>query len=324
VFIFTQQVQEEKSKEFIEMNLQIFFRHAWLYFFAAAVLGILSGSAAAEPGPVTVTVTAVGNKNVAPPAVKRDDVQLFQGKERRQVANWKRGETLLLAILIDDSLDSSFAAQYSDLKAFILAQPKTTSVAVFYARNGTAMLAQDFTADHARAAKALRMPIGGGAFSSPYLALQDLTKRWPSRGERSSILLFSSGIDYFRGDPQFLDPDLDTTIEHAQKQNINVWTIYARDAGRRGRRFFRASNAQSNLTKLSDDTGAQSYYLGFGTPVTIKPYLDEIQTLLRNQYLLTFEGSGGKNGRFERMRVATELPKVKFLTPAEVFLPKSA
>ncbi len=308
------------------MNSQVFFRRLGLYFCAAAaLLGILSSSVTAgEPGPITMTVTAVGKKNVPPPAVKRDDVQLFQGKERRQVANWKRGETLFLAILIDDSLDSSFAGQFSDLKAFIMAQPKTTFIAVSYARNGTAMLVQDFTTDHTLAAKALRIPIGGGAFSSPYLALQDLTKRWPSTGERRSILLFSSGIDYFRGGSQLLNPDLDTTIEHAQKQNINVWTIYAPDAGRRGRRFFRASNAQSNLVKLSEDTGAESYSLGFGAPVTIKPYLDEIRDHLNNQYLLTFAGSGGKKGRFERFRVATELPKVKFLTPSEVFLPKSA
>jgi hypothetical protein len=308
------------------MNSQVFFRRLGLYFCATtALLVFLSSSATAgEPGPVTMTVTAVGNKNVPPPAVKRDDVQLFQGKERRQVANWRRGETLFLAILIDDSLDSSFAGQFSDLKAFIMAQPKTTFIAVAYARNGTAMLGQDFTTDHTLAAKALRIPIGGGAFSSPYLALQDLTKRWPSTGERRSILLFSSGIDYFRGGSQLLNPDLDTTIEHAQKQNINVWTIYAPDAGRRGRRFFRASNAQSNLVKLSEDTGAESYSLGFGAPVTIKPYLDEIRDHLNNQYLLTFAGSGGKKGRFERVRLATELPKVKFMTPSAVFLPKSA
>jgi hypothetical protein len=39
---------------------------------------------------------------------------------------------------------------------------------------------------------------------------------------------------------------------------------------------------------------------------------------------LTFDSSrGGKKGRFERMRVVTELPKVQFLTPSEVFLPAS-
>jgi hypothetical protein len=269
-----------------------------------------------------MTVTAVGKKDSAPPEVKKDDIQLYQGKERLQTADWRRGENLFLAILIDDSLDSTIASQWSDLKAFIAAQPPTTYIAVAYGRNGAAMLAQDFTTDHALAAKALRIPIGSfGAFSSPYLELQDLIKRLPASGERRSILLISSGIDYFRGNFGPYSPDLDTTIEHAQKSNINIWTIYAPDSGHFGRGFFRVSNAQSSLSQLSDETGAESFYLGQGIPVTLKPYFDEIGLHLNNQYLLTFEGSGGKKGRFERVRVATELKNLEFMTPSEVFVP---
>jgi len=61
-------------------------------------------------------------------------VQLFQGKERVQVADWRHGETLYLAILIDDSLDSEAASQWSDLKSFINSQPEGTQIAVAYAR----------------------------------------------------------------------------------------------------------------------------------------------------------------------------------------------
>jgi hypothetical protein len=308
------------------MKRRFSFRQGLPYFAAAvAVLGLMASSLdAAGPNAVTMTVTAVGKKNTAPPTVAKEDVQLHKGKERLQVADWKRGETLYLALLIDDSLDSSVASQFSDLKAFIMAQPKTTSVAVFYGRNGEAMLAQDFTNDHTLAAKALRIPLGGlGAFSSPYLALLDLMKRWPATGDRRSILLISSGIDYFRGNWGLMSPDLESTIERAQKENINIWTIYSPDAGHQGRGFFRVSNAQANLSQLSDETGAESYYLGFDVPVTFKPYLDEIQLHLNNQYLLTFESSGGKKGRFERMRVTTELPNVEFLTPSGVYLPAS-
>lgn len=308
------------------MKKRFSFNKGLLHFAAAvALLGLMSSSLyAAGPNAVTMTVTAVGKKNTAPPNIAKEDVQLYQGKERRQVADWKRGETLALALLIDDSLDTSVASQYGELTAFITAQPKTTSIAVFYARNGVAMLAQDFTNDHALAAKALRFPLGGlGAFSSPYLALLDLLKRWPATGDRGSILLISSGIDYFRGNWGLMSPDLESTIERAQKENINIWTIYSPDAGHQGRGFFRVSYAQANLSQLSDETGAESYYLGFGVPVTFKPYLDEIQLHLNNQYLLTFDSSGGKKGRFERMRVVTELPNVEFLTPSGVFLPAS-
>jgi hypothetical protein len=293
---------------------------------AALVLvsGIFAANAfAAGPGTVHLTVTAVGKKNTSAPIVNKEDVRLFLNKERTQIADWKHGEKLYLAVVIDDSLDSSIANQWGDLRAFLNAQPNTTYVSVSYARNGGVQLAQDFTNDHELAGKALRLPLGdGGAFTSPYLAILDLMKRWPSSADRHSILLISSGIDYFRGGgfgPK--SPDLDSTIERAQKQNINVWTIYAPDAGHLGRGFFRTFQAQSNLSQLSEETGAESFFLGTGEPVTLKPYFDEISTHLSNQYLLTFIGSGGAKGRFERVRVSSELPHVEFLAAPQVFLP---
>ncbi|MGB8459742.1 MAG: hypothetical protein WCE50_18610 [Candidatus Acidiferrum sp.] len=288
----------------------------------ATVMPLAAKAAEAGSTAVTMTVTAVDNKDTQPPAIKKDDVQLYRGKERVQVADWKRGETLYLALLIDDSLESSVANQWSDLRAFIMAQPESTYIAVAYARNGSAMVAQDFTKDHALAAKTLRLPLGNaGAFTSPYLALQDWIKRWPDSMERKSIMLFSSGIDYFRGGFDPIDPDLDTTVEHAQKKNINIWSIYVPDAGHIGRRPFRAFNAQSNLSRLSEETGAEAYYLGLDMPVTLKPYFDEIQRHLDNQYLLTFVGDGGKKGKFETVRTVTEVPNVQIMTPSAVYLP---
>jgi hypothetical protein len=298
-------------------------RIVWMIGALVLVSGLLVASATtAEVGTVNLTVTAVGKKNTSPPVVTKDDVQFYVNKERTQVADWKHGGKLYLAVLIDDSLDNDIASQWSDLKAFLAAQPDNTYISVAYARNGAVLLAQDFTNDHELAAKALRLPLGsGGAFTSPYLALLDLMKRWPTSADRHSILLFSSGIDYFRGDFWIKPPDLDSTISQAQKQNINIWTIYAPDAGHRARGFFLVSRAQSYLSELSDQTGAESFYLGLGEPVTLKPYFDELSTHLSNQYLLTFNASGDAKGRFERVRVATELPHVELSAASQVFLP---
>jgi len=293
--------------------------------FVAALLALafLFNAVAAQSNMVTTTVTAVAKKeNQQPPALTKDDVQLYQGKERIQVADWQRGGPLFLAILIDDSLDQQLASQWNDLRAFFLAQSEDTYIAVAYSRNGAAEVAQDFTKDHALAGKALRIPLGySGAFTSPYLTLMDWIKRWPDSNQRKSIIMFSSGIDYFRGSFDPVDPDLDSTISSAQRKNINVWTIYYPDAGHVGRRAFRVFNSQSNLSRLSEETGAESYYLSFGIPVTLKPYFDEIHAHLNNQYLLTFMGNGGKKGKFERVRVTTETKEIEFLTPSEVFLP---
>jgi len=290
---------------------------------ALAFAFLVTDAVAAGPGTVTLTVTAVGKKDTSPPVITRDDVQLFLNKERTQIADWKHGGKLYLAVVIDDSLDNTIANQWGDLKAFFAAQPDTTYILVAYARNGSAMVAQDFTNDHELAAKALRLPLGsGGAFTSPYLALLDLMKRWPSSPDRHSVLLFSSGIDYFRGDNWTRPPDLDSVVSRAQKQNVNIWTIYAPDAGHRARGFFIASRAQSYLSEISDETGAESYYLGTSAPVNLKPYFDEISMHLNNQYLMTFKASGGgAKGRFERVHLATELPYVEFLAASQAFVP---
>jgi hypothetical protein len=291
--------------------------------------GLLLASAAASyaqtaaTGSTTFTVTAVGKKDSAPP-IGKDDVQLFQGKEKKQIGDWKKADQLALAILIDDSIDTVAGGQWDYLKEFINAQPPTTAIAVGYIRNNTTMIAQDFTTDRGLAVKALRLPIGlGGLGSSPYLGTLDMLKRWPDKGgARRSILLISSGIDYFRGSGfGAFYPDLDTVIQRAERQNTNIWSIYFPSSGHRGHAFFLVNYAQNNLDKMSENTGAESYFLGYGTPVSIKPYLDEISTHLSNQYLLTFAGDGGKKGKFQSIKVKTELPDVEFFTPSAVFLP---
>ena len=264
-------------------------------------------------GKAAITVTAIGKKNAPPPVVSKNDVQLTVNKERKQVAGWEKGDALGLAILIDDSLDTDTASQWNDLRAFIMAQPANTAVAVAYASNSSAMIAQDFTTDHALAAKALRIPRGQlGAGSSPYLAVIDWLKRWPDTGSRRSLLLISSGIDNFRGPWGPFYPDVDTAIERAQKENVNLWSIYSPGGGHRSRSFALSNLGQNNLSKMTDETGGETYYLGTSAPVSFKPYLDEIQLHLNNQYLLTFAGDGGAKGKFTRIQLKTELPEVEF------------
>jgi hypothetical protein len=290
----------------------------------AALLFTPSAKAQSQAaGNATFTVTAVGKKDADVSSIPKDDVQLFQGKDRKQIGDWRKGDSLFLAILIDDSIDSSAGGQWEYLREFIMAQSPATAIMVGYiSDNGTRVL-QDFTPDHALAAKAVRLPIGFGSLgSSPYLGTLDLLKRWPKTGPRRSIVLITSGIDYFRGSgfgP--FSPDLDPLISRAERQNTNIWTIYYPSAGHRGRSFFRSNNAQNNLDKLSQETGAESYFLGGLSPVSIKPYLDEIGLHLNNQYLLTFAGSGGAKGKFQSVKVKSEAKEVEFFTPAAVFIP---
>ena len=63
---------------------------------ALAVGMFLFGGSVVRADSVTTTVTAVGKKNTAPPEIEKDDVKLYQGKEQMQVANWRRGDSIVV------------------------------------------------------------------------------------------------------------------------------------------------------------------------------------------------------------------------------------
>ena len=105
---------------------------------------------------------------------------------------------------------------------------------------------------------------------------------------------------------------MDPLIQRAERQNTNIWTVYYSSSGHRGRSLYRVYYAQNNLGKLSGETGAESYYLDSGVPVSLKPFFDEIGLHLNNQYLLTSTSSRGPKGNYESVKVKTELPGVEF------------
>src|SRR5215472_15520397 len=95
-------------------------------------------------GNATFTVTASGKKDSTPPPISKDDVQLFQGKERKQIADWEKGDELFLVILIDDAISADFGTVMAEVKNFIMSQPPATRVAVGYIRDNVTEFAQDF------------------------------------------------------------------------------------------------------------------------------------------------------------------------------------
>lgn len=94
---------------------------------------------ATVPVSTVVSVEARHGKDV--PVVNREDVRVFQGKDRDQVTNWVplQGDQagLELFVLIDESTGMGFTTQFDDVRRFLTSQPPTTAVAIGYMRNGT-------------------------------------------------------------------------------------------------------------------------------------------------------------------------------------------
>jgi hypothetical protein len=291
----------------------------------AALAAAAPPAAASDLVQVVVTATA---KKGAPPPIERSTVVVFQEKLRRPVVDWvplKGGRPMNLALMIDETVGGGFGIHLDSLSSFIRALPPNVRVAVIYARNANATVAQNFTSDHAAAAQALRLPLGSpGAIDSPYLALLNLLERWPEDGNPGQVLLISHGIDLFRGASSSapgVNPDLRRAIETSLRRGIVVNTLYASGSGRAQRNRFLVSNGQGSLSRLAQETGGEAFFQGFSTPVSFKPFLNELGENLGQQYLLTFRAQLGKKASYQRLRVDAEVAGVKLTAPARVYIP---
>jgi hypothetical protein len=299
-------------------------------FSMAAVILSIVPLQAQETSTVRMTVTASARGNKPVPQINPDEVFVKQGKERLQVTEWvaAKGDRagLDLFILIDDASDTSLGSNLDDLRAFIKAQPNTTAVAVGYMRNATVQITQDFTTDHAAAANALRLPLGSeGAYGSPYLSVIDLMKRWPANDNRRSIIMVTDGIDRARRGTDWhgiqINSDMDLARDVAMKTGTIINTIYTPGVGYFRRNHWTAVSGQMTMGELADLTGGQAFYLGLQSPVSFKPYLDQIQKAIDNQYLLSFSAKAGAKAKWQSVDLSTELSGVELAAADSVWVP---
>ncbi len=292
-----------------------------------SVTGKLLGQNSPPPGTsahLLVTVEARHGADV--PDIGRRDVMVFEGHDRDQVTDWVPAQgdnaALELFVLLDDGSGMSLGTQLESLRRFITSQPASTKVAVAYMQNGTARVQQNLTSDHALAAQSLRLPEGAsGINGSPYFSLSDLIKRWPETSARREVLMVTDGIDryYGSGDPE--DPYLSAAIEDAQRAGIVVYAIYTPGVGHFGHSYWQTYWGQIYLSRLADETGGESYYIGLtGPPVNFDPYLDDMERHLAHQYLLTFIAKPQNKSGWQRVKVTTEVSNAELVSPAKVYV----
>ena len=227
---------------------------------AFAVWTSVTGSVCAQntstqgvPAHMLVTVEARHGSDV--PEISRDDVMVYEGKDRDQVVDWvpARGDHagLELFILLDDGSNLSLGRQLEELRQFITAQPASAKIGLAYMQIGIARVEQNPTSDHALTAKALRLPMGmAGINASPYFSLSDLIKRWPASSDRREVLMVSDGVDRYYGVGDLQDPYLDAAIDDAQRADIFVFAIYNPGAGHFGHSYWQNYWGQIYLSRV--------------------------------------------------------------------------
>ena len=306
-------------------------RSAFLLIAAITIALSLQAKAPAPPEGVAVSmvVTASGVVDGSVPEVTMRDVQVSQRRQSLKVTGWTPARAnhagLNMFLLIDDASDRSLGSQLNDLRDFINAQAPTTLVGVGYMRNATVQIAQDFTNDHAAAANAVRIPLGNtGAFGSPYLSAIDMMNRWPKHPSRRVIVMVTDGIDRARGGPRSRNlstmPDVTRASDLAQRTGTLIYTLFSPGVGSRRRNFFEATSGQNGIARLSDESGAESFFLGLQAPISFRPFLDRIQTALNNQYLLEFRAIPSGRAGLQSISVGTELSGVELISADGVWV----
>jgi hypothetical protein len=281
---------------------------------------------ASSTADITTVVTALGPNFSAPPPITKQDVAVYITNDRQTVKSWEpaKGDNagLQFAILIDDDDSPEAIGQhFSEIRDFINSQPSTTQVGLFYAMSGAAQTAAEFSIDHGAVARKLRLPLGQFAGESPsvYLSLQDLIKHWPTNNLRHEILMIASGVD--RLHPDLQSPYVDEAVDSVLKAGVVVHTIYT-GGFRLARTPFFQDIAWKNLIQVSGDAGGQQFFQGFETPVDFAPIFRQLETVLNNQYLLTFTTprSSKKKGELRPLEIRVEQHNVKLSHASQVFV----
>lgn len=272
---------------------------------------------------VATVVTVLGSKSAPPPLIHKDDVNVYEGRVHRDVLYWlpARGDRadLQLAIVIDEADSRTIDNQIEQVRKFILAQPKTTSIGIYYANSGGIRAASQLNPDHKAVAKALRLPTGAlGNFDSVYHSLSQLMSGWPATGARREILVISEGFDPFNPGLNSAAEDAAATV--AQRDGIIIYPLFVNAAGRFA--SF-ASSGLDHLSQLASATGGHLFFLGMGTPPSFQPYLSQLDKILRNQYFLVWKTPPPrkKTGQLRSFKVRFEETDIRVSVANEVFVP---
>jgi hypothetical protein len=289
------------------------------------ILAADADSSGATTANAIITVQPSHKGNPLKP-LAANDVLVYTGKALTQVTALQslqngQAQTQLFLFLDDSTRNSALGPQIPELKKFVRELPQNTQIAIGYMRNGGFDLVQPFTSDHDKAAESVRLPQAiPGINGSPYFALSYLMKHWPSEQtvDRRAVLMLTDGVDRYYDNYTQDDPYVDAAIKDAQHFGVLVYSIYIHGAGLYSQRGWGVTMSQSRLEQVSRATGGEAFFQGFSSPVSVTPYLEQLQERLNNQYRVTFVANKGTG--LQKVDFRSEIPGLKITAPQEVLV----
>jgi hypothetical protein len=281
-------------------------------------------------GQAVITVLPAHDKEAVPANLSQQDLSLKVNGKDSTITNWipLRGENdrLEVVVLIDGSARTSLGTQIPDMAKFVTTLPVNAKVAIAYMQNGTAALTSPLTTDHAQAAKGLHIPGGiPGVSASPYFCLSSLAQHWPSndRAARRVVVMITDGVDYYepRYDPE--DPYMQASITDSVRAGLVVYSIYWQNQGRFDRSGYATNAGQNLLLSVTQATGGNSYWEGYGNPVSFEPYFKDLDRRLQNQYEVSFTAPVKGKSQVESIKLKANGLSGKIDAPQQVYVAPS-
>ncbi|HEU4713330.1 MAG TPA: hypothetical protein VFS76_17285 [Pyrinomonadaceae bacterium] len=272
--------------------------------------------------PVTIPLTIRMNEDETIPELQNIDLTVREDGEPQTILSIRglgTNSPITLAVLIQDDLVPSVSNEIKSLAEFIRNLPKGSRVMTGYLRTGSLQVRQKFTADLEKAAKSLRSPTGfanSGPYN-PYIEVIEALRKFESQPlGRRAILLVSDGLDISRGldsSAPTQSVDLQRAVNESQRRGVAIYGFYAPTLAAAGDRLL-ASNAQSSLLRLSNETGGIAFFSGTGAPVSFDPFIRELDISLQKQAALTFLSTHLNKG-FHKIEVKSTTPGVRITFP---------
>jgi hypothetical protein len=262
-----------------------------------------------------------------PASVLNQDLSVKVNGTKAKVSEWKplnKPENRVeLIVLMDSSARTSIGGQLEDISKFFDHLPPNVSATVGYMYNGSASLSGPLTSDAGVLKKELHLPVGSvGSNGSPYFCLSELVKNWPSQDAmaRREVIMITDGRDPYRGGIGTENPYIQAAINDAARAHVVVDTLYWANQGRVDSTMAGNNGGQNQLSTIAEATGGKNLWNGFGNPVSLEPFFDELTRRFRNQYELRFVVPLKGKPEVESMHLKLSAPGTEVNSPQQVYV----
>ncbi|HEX8720567.1 MAG TPA: VWA domain-containing protein [Pyrinomonadaceae bacterium] len=273
---------------------------------------------------VTVPVSVTDRQGRFIPDLRREDFRIYEDGAEQEVAFFETADKPFTVALLLDTSDSTRLklAQIQDAAVAFLGQLRPADRVIVIAFDRNVNLLCEATADHARAAAAVRRAQTGGG-TSLYDAVAAATgRRLKAVAGRKAVVLFTDGVDTSSRRATF-----EGTLREAEELDALVYTIQYRTdddvaagpavaQGQTGGQIVTAKGepleaaykrAGLYLRLLADHTGGRSF--SAGSPRLLAGVFGQIAEELRRQYSLGYyPANRSADGKRRRLKVRVGRP----------------